>query len=97
MLLCTLEVFLPTEFIEFALGLSAILTAIVALVVPWFSVQIMIWLALSGALIWLIQRWVRRQRSSKLDATEARTLTAIPAGETGRVLYEGNSWQARCD
>jgi membrane protein implicated in regulation of membrane protease activity len=30
------------------------------------------------------------------DDKEATTLTEIPAGQTGRVLYEGNSWQAKC-
>jgi membrane protein implicated in regulation of membrane protease activity len=31
------------------------------------------------------------------DSQEAKTLTEIPPGETGRVIYEGNSWQARCE
>lgn len=30
------------------------------------------------------------------DAADAETLTAIAPGEAGRVLYEGNSWRARC-
>ncbi|MEL7354902.1 MAG: NfeD family protein, partial [Cyanobacteria bacterium J06560_5] len=30
-------------------------------------------------------------------ATEARTTTEILPGKTGRVIYEGNSWQARCE
>ena len=31
-----------------------------------------------------------------MDSTEARTLTAIPPGRSGRVMYEGSSWQACC-
>lgn len=35
--------------------------------------------------------------SKTLDAKEAQTMTEISAGQTGRVLYEGNSWRARCE
>jgi membrane protein implicated in regulation of membrane protease activity len=38
----------------------------------------------------------RPKRRSLVDDTQGKTLTAIAPGETGRVLYEGNSWQARC-
>jgi membrane protein implicated in regulation of membrane protease activity len=31
------------------------------------------------------------------DAKEATTLTEIPPGEAGRVIFEGNSWRARCE
>ena len=35
--LCLMELFLPTAFVEFALGLSAFVVALVALVLPWFN------------------------------------------------------------
>ncbi len=96
--LCLMELFLPTAFVESALGLSAFVVALVALVLPWFSVQIALWAVLSLVFIFLLKRFVPKSTPYTLqDSTEARTLTEIPPGQTGRVLYEGNSWQARCD
>lgn len=59
--------------------------------------QIILWLLLAGAL----SLWVRPLLSlapgkAIADATEGKVLTAIEPGQTGRVLYEGSSWQARC-
>ncbi|MBF2075377.1 MAG: NfeD family protein [Synechococcales cyanobacterium C42_A2020_086] len=97
-LLCVMEFVLPTAFVELTMGLSAILVAFIAFVVPSFGVQVAIWFGLSLALTLLLRRFLPKRSSSKLiDAHEAQTLTAIPAGQTGRVLYEGNSWQARCE
>jgi membrane protein implicated in regulation of membrane protease activity len=97
--LCLMELFLPTAFVESALGLSAFVVALVALIVPtWFNLQIALWAVLSLVFIFLLKRFVPKRTPYTLqDSTEARTLTAIPPGQTGRVLYEGNSWQARCD
>jgi membrane protein implicated in regulation of membrane protease activity len=96
--LCLMELFLPTAFVESALGLSAFVVALLALVVPWFSLQIALWAVLSLVFIFLLKRFVPKSTPYTLqDSTEARTLTDIPPGQTGRVLYEGNSWQARCD
>jgi membrane protein implicated in regulation of membrane protease activity len=96
--LCLMELFLPTAFVESALGLSAFVVALVALVLPWFSLQIALWAVLSLVFIFLLKRFVPKSTPYTLqDSTEARTLTDIPPGQTGRVLYEGNSWQARCD
>jgi len=96
--LCLMELFLPTAFVEFALGLSAFVVALVALVLPWFNLQIALWAVLSLMFIFLLKRFVPKSTPYTLrDSTEGRTLTAIPPGQTGRVLYEGNSWQARCD
>ncbi|HSM81292.1 MAG TPA: NfeD family protein [Nodosilinea sp.] len=95
---CLMELFLPTGFVESTLGLSAFLVALIALGVPSFTVQIVAWVALSLAFIFLLRRFVpKRTPYSLQESTEARTLTAIPPGQTGRVIYEGNSWQARCD
>lgn len=96
--LCLMELFIPTAFVESTLGLSAFLVALVALVVPSLGLQIVLWMVLSLSFIFALRRFVpKRSATLLLDSTEARTLTAIPPGETGRVIYEGNSWQARCD
>lgn len=95
---CFMELFLPTGFVESTLGLSAFVVALVALVVPSFTLQIVLWVALSLVFIFLLRRFVpQRTPYSLQESTEARTLTAIAPGQTGRVIYEGNSWQARCD
>jgi membrane protein implicated in regulation of membrane protease activity len=97
-ILCVLELFVPTAFVAFLMGLSALVVALVALIVPYFPVQVGLWLLLSTALVFLSRRFLPHPKASKhLDATEAQTLTEIPAGQTGRVLYEGNSWRARCE
>jgi len=96
-ILCLMELFLPTAFVEFAMGISAILVALLAHVIPFFGVQVALWFALSILLIVLVRRFVpRRARATIEDAKEAKTLTSIPPGQSGRVLYEGNSWRARC-
>jgi membrane protein implicated in regulation of membrane protease activity len=75
-----------------------LVVALVALVIPLFNVQAALWMVLSLVFIFVLKRFVpQRTPPILLDATEARTITAIAPGETGRVLYEGNSWQARCD
>jgi membrane protein implicated in regulation of membrane protease activity len=96
--LCLMELFLPTAFIEATLGVSALVVSVVALVVPQFSIQVVIWMVLSVLATWALKRFVPKRTPYTLaESTEARTITAIAAGATGRVLYEGNSWQARCD
>lgn len=95
---CLMELFLPTAFMESTMGISAFIVALVSLVVPQFSLQVVLWMALSLLLIFLLRRFVPKGKMYIIeDATEARTVTEIPPGQTGRVLYEGNSWQARCE
>lgn len=97
-LLCAAELFLPTAFVAFVLGLSALFTGFASLFIPHFGLQATLWVALSGVLIWQSRRFVpSRKIAAKLDSTEAKTLTEITPGETGRVLYEGNSWNAQCE
>lgn len=97
-ILCIMEFSLPTAFIELTMGISAIIVAVFALVVPNFAAQVGLWLVLSVLFNILLRRLVPRQTHRNIaEATEAQTLTEIPAGQPGRVLYEGNSWQARCD
>jgi len=38
----------------------------------------------------------KRRVSITGDDLEARAISGIPAGDIGRVLYEGNSWRAKC-
>lgn len=95
---CLMELFLPTAFIEFTLGISALIVAAVALIMPSFGAQVVLWIALSVLCNLLLRRFLPKSMPKELEESrEARTLTAIPPGKTGRVIYEGNSWQARCE
>lgn len=82
------------------MGISAILVALLTFVFPAisFGAQVGIWLVLSVVLTVLSRRIVPKAKSYMLeDAREAQTLTEIQPGQSGRVLYEGNSWAARCE
>lgn len=97
--LCVIEFIVPTAFVEFVMGISAIAVALLLFVVPQLSlgIQVGIWFVLSIALTWATRRFVSNTKPTTLqDSSEAQTLTEILPGETGRVLYEGNSWAARC-
>jgi membrane protein implicated in regulation of membrane protease activity len=94
--LILVEFFLPTAFIAFVMGVSALIVAALSTVLS-FNLQIALWGVLSIALVMVSRRFVSRRAALKLDATEAQTLTEILPGQTGRVLYEGNSWNARCE
>jgi membrane protein implicated in regulation of membrane protease activity len=94
--LCLAELILPTAFIAFVMGLSALIVAGMAGILP-VNGQIALWVGLSLLLVMLSRRMVNRKAGLKLDANYAETLTAIAPGQAGRVLYEGNSWAARCD
>jgi membrane protein implicated in regulation of membrane protease activity len=95
--LCVLELVVPTAFIELMMGISAIVVAALAMFVPSLGIQVAVWLALSLILVFLSRRFLPKPRNRSIeDSQEAKTLTGILPGEVGRVLYEGNSWQARC-
>jgi membrane protein implicated in regulation of membrane protease activity len=94
--LCLIELVVPTAFVSSMMGISALVVAAIAGLLP-LSLQIALWAVLSVGLVLASRRLVRTRASRNLDATEAETLTEIPAGKTGRVLYEGNSWAAQCD
>lgn len=96
--LCLMEFITPTAFVELLLGVSALIVAAISVFVPIFPVQVVLWLLLSTALVVSSRRFFTPKQRSKLpgDAMEGETLTAILPGRTGRVLYEGNSWRARC-
>ena len=95
---CVFEVITPTAFVELMMGISALAVAVISLVIPQFYLQALIWLLLSVLLIGLVRRFVPKKNARILQAeVEAETLTQIPAGQTGRVIYEGSSWRARCE
>jgi membrane protein implicated in regulation of membrane protease activity len=98
-ILCLSELFLPSAFVAFMMGISAFAVALLSLFGLSLWLQVTIWLLLSTMLVLLSRRFLQPQRrKSKIqDAIIAETLTEIPAGKAGRVLYEGNSWRARCD
>lgn len=97
-LLCLVEVTVPTAFTAFMMGLSAFLVALVARFAPThLALQVALWMGFSTALVFLTHRLMPKRKVSAIqDATEAQTLTEILPGQTGRVLYEGNSWRASC-
>ncbi len=98
--LCSLELVLPTAFVAFMMGISAFVVALVSLIFPQLTLQVFLWLALSTTLVVLSRRLLPSppRRLNKIqDALVAETLTEIAAGKEGRVLYEGNSWRARCE
>ncbi len=96
--LCLAELVLPTTFIVFNLGLAAILVSLVALVLPAANLLIALWVIFALLGVWASRRFLipKKQRQDLGDAREGKTLTTIPPGKTGRVLYEGNSWPAQC-
>lgn len=98
-ILCLMELFLPTAFAAFIMGISAFIVALVSLIIPHLGLQVFLWLAMSTAFFLLSRRLLPPpRRITKIqDATVAETLTDIPAGKEGRVLYEGNSWRAQCE
>lgn len=96
--LCLMELLLPTAFIESALGVSALVVALLVIVVPSVNYQILLWMILSILTFWVLKRFVPNRTAPTLrESTEARTTTPILPGQVGRVIYEGNSWQARCN
>ncbi|MEM9149995.1 MAG: NfeD family protein [Cyanobacteria bacterium P01_F01_bin.3] len=98
--LCLMELMLPTAFIESAFGVSAFVIALIAFLVPSLStnLQILLWMVLSFLTFWALKRFIPNKTAPSLrQATEARTTTEILPGQAGRVIYEGNSWQARCE
>lgn len=93
--LCLMEALLPTAFTELTLGISAIVVGLIAFALPNVGLQVALWLILSVAFLILFRRFMHGQTPRVLeDSKEAQTLTEILPGQLGRVLYEGNSWQA---
>ncbi len=97
-ILFLMEFFLPTAFVEATLGISALMVAFASLIIPSFPLQVVLWIVLSVLVMFLLRRYQPKQTAPVLkEAAEAQTITPILPGKTGRVLYDGTSWQARCD
>jgi len=98
--------------IALCLGSSAFITSIsvwqmaVAMGVDWsaidnydedFSIEVLYWMGISLALIiWVRPGLIERKKFVIPNATEAKTITEILPGKTGRVIYEGSYWKACC-
>lgn len=98
-ILCSMEFIFPTAFVSFMMGIAALLVAIASLVLPQqYILLIGLWLLFSAGLIALSRRLFTPQRklSSTGDDSEATAISGIIAGTVGRVIYEGNSWRAKC-
>lgn len=93
--LCLMEAVLPTAFTELTLGISAIIVGLLAFVIPQVGIQVALWLILSVLFLVLFRRFMHTKPPRLLeDSREAQALTEIMPGQLGRVIYEGNSWQA---
>ena len=97
--LCVIELLvpLPTFMIAGAMGLAALLVGLIALILPIPALQILAWMLISAMLAVASRRFIPKDSHQLKEASEVVTLTEIPAGETGRVRYEGGSWKAKCD
>jgi membrane protein implicated in regulation of membrane protease activity len=96
-ILCLAELFLPTAFVAFMMGLGAFAVAAISVIVPNLNLQVLLWMVFSAMFVLLSRRLIPKSNAKVLEDTkEAQTLTEIPAGGSGRVIYEGNSWRARC-
>ena len=97
-ILCFLELLVPSAFVEFMMGLSAFVVAGVSLLIPSTSIQVALWMIFSVGSIFAFRRLLPHHTVATIaDAKEAETLTEILPGQPGRVIYEGNSWRAKCD
>lgn len=92
-----MEFVFPTAFVSFMMGVAALLVAIASLFVPQFTLLMFLWLILATGLTILSRRFFTPKRTAITgDDLEAMAISGIPAGTTGRILYEGNSWRAKC-
>lgn len=97
-LLCLMELVFPVAFVAMMMGLSAIAVGALATQITSFSGQIFLWVCLSILLVVASRRFVpQRSHHPRLrDDSEGEILSEILPGQSGRVLYEGNSWRAEC-
>ena len=97
-ILCSMEFIFPTAFVSFMMGIAALLVAVVSLFLPQYTLLMGLWLLFSTALTIFSRRLFTPKRKISItgDDSEATAIGGIPAGSAGRVLYEGNSWRAKC-
>ncbi len=67
--------------------------------VPGINWQITYWIFLSfAAILWIRPMLlIKGKRNIVQDANEAQTIDDILPGKTGKVIYEGCLWQAKCE
>ena len=96
--LCMMELIFPTAFVSFMMGVAALAVAVVSLFFPHNALLVSLWIVCSIGLTVVSRRFFTPKRKAEItgDDMEAKAVGGIPAGTTGRVLYEGNSWQAKC-
>lgn len=96
--LCAAELVLPTTFIVFNMGIAAVAVSLISLFLPFPNLLIALWVIFSLLGVFLSRRFLIPKRKNKNlgDDQQGETITAILPGATGRVLYEGNSWRAKC-
>ncbi|MGF1588557.1 MAG: NfeD family protein [Pleurocapsa sp.] len=97
-ILCSMEFVFPTAFVSLMMGIAALLVAILSLFLPQYTLLMGLWLVFSTGLTILSRRLFTPKRKISItgDDFEATAIGGIPAGSAGRVLYEGNSWRAKC-
>jgi membrane protein implicated in regulation of membrane protease activity len=79
-----------------ALGLASLITAIAAITVKSFMIELIIWAVLSVCLV-VVLRGLVPKRSLDLSPDATATVSeSIPSGGIGLVSYEGALWKARC-
>ncbi|NER82191.1 MAG: NfeD family protein [Leptolyngbya sp. SIO1D8] len=77
-------------------GFAGVLTALIALSIPLFASQLLIWGISSGGFILILRGLVPQESKALEPARHARVSEQIPPGGVGHVHYEGATWQARC-
>lgn len=94
-----LEILTPADLVLFVLGACALAVAVLAPILPSFTLQLILWFVLSGAALASLRLVGKRLYVDSQEIagdTEGEALTEIIPGRPGRVLYEGNSWRALC-
>ncbi len=96
--LCMMELIFPTAFVSFMMGVAALAVAVVSLFFPHNALLVSLWIVCSIGLTVVSRRFFTPKRKAEItgDDMEAKAVGGIPAGTTGRVMYEVNSWQAKC-
>ncbi|MDJ1183841.1 NfeD family protein [Roseofilum casamattae] len=100
LVLCVMELVTPTAFIELLMGVGAFAVAGISFLFPQLGLglQIAAWMGVSLGLVAGTRKLLPKRTPHIIaESQEAQTLTELAPGKPGRVLYEGNSWRAKCD
>lgn len=89
---------LPTVFVAGALGVGAVIIALITWIatIP-LTLQIILWLVISSVFVWYSRRWLPKSSYLLNESTIGVVTTEILAGHSGRVKCDGVSWRAICD